>query len=178
MGNSVHAEERPREPTLAERGGFVVTFERLLGYSIDDFNRYYNPDRAGRHFGVGAVLGPRIGFHGVVGGGLTVGGFVGSLAVIEERGLRTAATVAGPRVGWLFTSSVVGVWPRLGFTWLVLPRGDEDFIVSYAVEVPLTVQVTKHAGVLVGPSLELPASRDRSPAYTSLAFTAGLFGAF
>ncbi len=176
LSGSARAEERPREPTVAERGAFVVTFERLVGYSIESVSRQFESERANRHFGVGALLGPRIGFHGVVPGGLSLGASLGTLAILDEGRTRISATVVAPRVGWLFMGDVVGVWPRLGLTWLLV-QGARDIATSAAAEVPLVVRLGPHAGLLAGPSAEVPTSREQA-ALTSIAFTAGLYGAF
>lgn len=172
---AARADERLREPTHAERGAFVVTFERLLGYSIENVTSRFAPERAPRHLGMGALLGPRIGFHGVVPGGLTVGGSLGTLAILDEGRVERTLTVLGPRVGWWFQSEVLGVWPRAGLTFLT---GSRDVLVSYAAELSLTIALGRHAGVLVGPSVELPTERQGEQGFTALAFTAGLYGAF
>lgn len=178
LASGARGAERLQTPTLADRGGFVVSFERLLGYSTERIGRSRDTQPGDHHLGVGSLLGPRIGIYGVARGGFTAGGVVSTFFVQGEEGrVRGGVMLAGARLGWLFTNDVVGVWPRTGFTALVTGDAD-DLMLSYCLEVPLTVHLTQHAGLLLGPSAELPMSKTARSTYTAYAFSGGIFGAF
>lgn len=150
----------------------MVSFEHLFGVAAESIGR--RTDRI-THMGVGSTLGPRIGVHGVVAGGFTAGGTLNTLFLFARGRLDGGLILIGPRVGWMITGDVLGVWPRVGVDWML---GDDDLRTSFAAELPLTIRLTQHAGVMIGPSVSLPASERADDQYRSYAFTAGLFGAF
>lgn len=174
FSDGARAEERLREPTHVEQGAFVVTFERLVGYSFESVGGGIG--RVPGHLGMGAILGPRLGFQSVVPGGFTIGGSLGTLALFSRGRVRETMTLLGLRVGWWFQSEVLGVWPRAGLTFLTA-RSD-DVGISYAGELWLTITLGRHAGLLVGPSAELPMQQERKLGLLGLSFTAGLYEAF
>lgn len=160
-------------PRLTDRSALVVSFEQLFGVAHETIGRR---EYGITNVGLGATFGPRLGINGLVRGGFTAGGVLSTIFWFRRGELDGGVIVVGPRIGWMFTGEIIGVWPRIGFD-VVLA---DDMAKSFAADLPLTIRLTKHAGLLVGPSMDVPTSstarlRERYQVYS---FSAGLFGAF
>jgi hypothetical protein len=167
---SAHADDRASS-RIPDRGAFLVSFENLAGVTYDGLENR----RALSHVGLGSTLGPRIGVYGVFGGGVTLGGMLSTLALYEEGRSRGMAVFIGPRAGYWFSSDVVGLWPRAGVN--LVAAGRSGYI-GYAFELPMTIRITEHALMLVGPSVEGGTGESSSRKYLNVSLTAGLMGAF
>ncbi len=148
-----------------------TTLDRELpnGDSRDD-------DWTGFGFGWGASTYPftipRFGFDIFVIDQLSVGGSLGYLNLdFDDNDPNTdddsSAFLLAPRVGyWLGIGSVVGFWPRGGFTYHSFnpPGGDNDESgMALTLEAMFAIGPTEHFAFLVGPTLDLDftGSRER-----------------
>lgn len=160
-------------PRITDRSGLIVSFEQLFGVAHETIGRR---EYGITNVGLGATFGPRLGINGLVRGGFTAGGVLSTIFWFRRGELDGGVIVVGPRIGWMFTGEVIGVWPRVGFDAVLT----NDLATSFAADLPLTIRLTQHVGVLVGPSMDVPTSstarlRERYRVYS---FSAGLFGAF
>lgn len=168
---NARADERPAR--LTDRSGLVVSFEQLFGIADETIGRR---EYGITNIGVGSTFGPRLGAHGLIRGGFTAGGIVGSVFFFRREKLDDGFIVLGPRVGWMLTSDVIGVWPRIGLDFVL---GDVGLATSFAADLPLTIRLTRHSGILIGPGMDVPTSNAKPrERYRVYSFTAGLFGAF
>jgi hypothetical protein len=167
---SAPADDRATQ-AISDRNAFLISFENLAGVTYDG----QDGRRALHHVGLGSTLGPRIGVHGLFGGGLTLGGVLATLATYDEGRTRTTAVFFGPRAGLWLSGRVVGVWPRAGVN--VVGTGRNAYL-SWTLEAPITLHVTSHVVLLVGPLVERQITEVNRLTYLNVSLTAGLMGAF
>jgi hypothetical protein len=159
---------------LAKNGGFVLGIDNAFGYVVKSSN-----GTSINHFGLGpGAPTTYLSFHGVVLGGVTLGGVLSPFVLRQDAGVSATGILIGPRVGYLLMSPRgVGVWPRVGMNvFLNMSRtGGAGHFYWLAVEAPVVVSITEHAGVTIGPMLERPLGTAQPSA---AGITAGLMGAF
>jgi hypothetical protein len=211
---SARAEE-PSGPAAPRR--LVVSAERLLGFAYASGTQGASRnsaeiDTSGTTFGwlgssAASTVAPRVGVDIFVVKGLTVGAAASYTAGSVETSIRsqfvfqppeetTSTLTLAPRVGYFIPIvRSVGVWPRLGFTYV---RSHSTGLTTatmglYALtlEAPVAIRVAEHLLVTVGPTLDAgldgalssstanaPLVPNRTLKETDFGLTAGFAGYF
>jgi hypothetical protein len=158
------------------KGTFVLSAERLTGVFHSD-ESIDNPDRSigrttialfgmGRTAplvpGMGIMEVPRIGFDGFVINGLSIGGTLALFNSSYDDGSETDFLLA-PRVGYAYMfSSVIGIWPRGGFSYWHASfspnQGRADMTANafaFNIDCPLLIFPSSVFAITLGPLLDL-----------------------
>jgi hypothetical protein len=165
----------------APLGSWCIGLERLFGASWA--NKSYDFEYVGRTVTRQRTLSvlpsraprqgysaPRLGLDYVMASGLSAGGAFGVDAMLRGSGdsgpeydanPNSIALVLAPRIGYfVHPLPWLGVWPRLGFTYLVLTRGDDRQAITLEVPVALLL-ADERLGLMVVPYLDGGLSEDR-----------------
>ena len=165
--------------TFGDSGQLVVSSEQLFGYtysrtstgnahaSANTFSLLADP------LGIGAAgyLWPRLGFDVFVLKGISLGVAASFFRYTLGNGSTTMFEVA-PRLGYAaMVGPWLGVWPRVGFTYI---HSSAQQYSAIAVEAPLVLTATPHLAVLVAPSLDLGITGSGNTKLTDAGLTFGL----
>jgi hypothetical protein len=146
---------------FGDSGQFVLSAERLFGYTYS--RRTGNPNSnsftlLAQPFGTStdAYGAPRIGFDGFVTKSLSLGGSLSFFRTSAGDSSRTGFEVA-PRIGYgMMVGPWLGVWPRLGVTYVYASTdGPSVKYLALTVEGLLTIVVASHLVITFGPTLDL-----------------------
>lgn len=167
----------------AARASFVLSAESLFGVGYAH-QVEHAPDALGRDHEIvasGVVLhlfkgseltaplaSARLGFDGVIGPGVTLGGGFGYNQFDQEltadgdtASLNIRTLIFTPRVGYLFAPTrYIAIWPRAGVAYINMRIGDEASTshvsaTSLMLDPMLVITPVPHAGLFIGPSLSI-----------------------
>jgi hypothetical protein len=161
---------------FGDSGQFVVSSERLFGYTYrrqsrstatNTFSLLANP----QGISVAGYAWPRLGFDYFVVKGISLGAAASFLRTSGGNANNSLFELA-PRVGYSATIGPwLGVWPRLGFSYI---HGTFQHYSAVTVEAPLVVTVAPRLAILVAPSLDLGITGSNNTKVTDIALTVGL----
>jgi hypothetical protein len=167
----------------APLGSWCVGLERLFGasWANKSFDYEYDGRTVARERTVSVLpsrappqgySAPRLGLDYVMASGLSAGGAFGVDAMVRGSGdggpeydasanANSLALVFAPRIGYfVHPLPWLGVWPRLGFTYLVLTRGDDRLAITLEVPVALLL-ADERLGLMLVPYLDGGLAEDR-----------------
>jgi hypothetical protein len=183
----------------APLGSWCIGLERLFGASWTNKSYDYEYDgRTVQHQRTLSVLpsrapeqgysAPRLGLDYVAASGLSAGGAFGVDAMVRgssysgpeydaNANSSSIAVVLAPRLGFfLHPLPWLGVWPRLGLTYLVLTRGDDRLAITLDVPVALLL-ADDRLGLMLAPYLDggLPEDRGDNLVEYGILASVGIF---
>ena len=165
-----------------QSGSFALGAERLFGVSWDK-QSFSNGGTSvsesdtsvsvlGKQLSIDPFAGPRVAFDYFVTDAISLGGSVGYSSISMSRDLNSSTaglTVTGadttvhgwivsPRVGYGYAfNDNVGLWPRLGFTYVGQSTSSPDTKGHYfalSAEVPLVITPVPHAMLTIAPTVD------------------------
>ncbi len=168
-----------------QSGSFAVGAERLFGVSWDKQSADFNGGSVsvsetsvsvlGKQVSSDPFAGPRIAFDYFVTDGISVGGSVGYSSISTSGELNSSAAgaslsgadntlrgwIVSPRVGYGYAfNDNVGIWPRLGFTYVgmsISGNGNTDLKQHYfalSAEVPIVFTPVPHTMLTIAPTVD------------------------
>lgn len=189
-----------------ESGSFALGAERLFGVSWDKQSADRNGVSAsvsvtsvsvlGKQLSSDPFAGPRIAFDYFVTDGISLGGSVGysSISTSNDVSSSTAGVslsgldntlrgwIVSPRVGYGYAfNDNVGIWPRLGFTYVGLSgsSGSTDLkqhFFALSAEVPLVFTPAPHTMLTIAPTVDWGFSGSTGTSGNSVDMTAIALG--
>jgi hypothetical protein len=166
---------------FSAKGQLAISAERLFGFyhdsatldgttfKSDSFSLLSSPVAGGGAWSYGM---PRVAGDYFIIDHLSLGGALGysHISVSHPAGPNTTVTDSGdsflfaPRVGYMFAfTSIVGIWPRGGFTYRTLSAGDtSQHDLALTLEAPFVFTVIPHVAFWAGPTLDVGLSGSQS----------------
>lgn len=187
-------EEAPPEAAPAAREGFgkrahfIFGIDNLFGFSSDrlgEGDRTRTNDYSGLAPG---YFGPRIGLHGVLDSGVTLGANLGLTYLklsrsgpnSESDGAATFITTLAPRIGYAGSiKPTFGYWVRGGPSLRLLfpEKGDNTNLIGAGFELLAVITPVEHFGITVGPTIDIGltgSSGGESATYSTYGLSIGL----
>jgi hypothetical protein len=160
-------------------GQLVISSEQLFGYSYrhvsfkggSNSTNTFSILADSQGTGASGYTWPRLGFDYFAIKSISLGA---AASFFRESGSGSSLTgfELAPRIGYAtMVGPWLGVWPRLGFTYM---HFSTQYYAAVAVEVPLVIAATPYLAVLVAPSLDLGVAGTNSTKVTDAGLTFGL----
>jgi hypothetical protein len=147
---------------FGDSGQFVLSAERLFGYTYSHRTGYANMNSftlLAQPLGTGvyAYGEPRIGFDGFVTKSISLGGSLSFFRTSASNDTSTTGFQVAPRIGYgMMVGPWLGVWPRLGVTYVYASgNGATAKYLALTVEGLLAIVVAPHLVITFGPTLDL-----------------------
>jgi hypothetical protein len=174
-GDQEEPAKEVKKESFGNSGDFVLSVERLVGYSRtahaykqNNHNNKVHTDHVQGFLSSGGdpigYSAPRIAFDFFVTKGLSLGGSVGYAQDTSSEG-KLRLFSASPRIGYaLMFGKVAGIWPRLGATYeLIYTDPYNAWLLAGTFELPLVLVAGSHAAFTLGPRVDYSFTGQMAP---------------
>lgn len=168
---------------FGERGSALISLENVFGVLDQTYtgaNGSSNTSLNGNGFFPQGFQGTKLGIHGLLSSGITLGGLVGfwSTSGTSQNSLTVTSLHVGPRIGWagcFKKVKTIGFWGRGGPTFQFDHLGEgnnssDAWALDLSLEAFLVWSPVDHFGLLAGPSVDIGLTGHQSSGNTGSDF--------